>query len=137
MNCIRRARRKVSHGAERGQAMVEFALVSIPLLLICFAVIQFGLTLHDYMALTHAADVGARTASVSRGQANGVVLAQNAAKASAPDLKSTNLNVTVTAQTWSVGSQVTVQATYPYSISILGMVVASGNLSAQTTARAE
>ena len=117
--------------------MVEFALISIPLLLICFAVIQFGLTLHNYMALTHAADVGARVASVSRAQPNGVTLAQNAAIASAPDLTSANVTVTVTPQPWSAGSQITVKATYPYSINILGMVITSGNLSAQTTARAE
>jgi Flp pilus assembly protein TadG len=129
--------RRVARGSERGQAMVEFALISIPLLLICFAVIQFGLVLHDYMALTHAADVGARAASVSRNQPNGVALAQNAAIASAPDLSSSNLTVTVTAQPWSAGSQIKVQATYPYSIGILGMVVASGNLSASTTARSE
>lgn len=117
--------------------MVEFALISVPLLLICFAVIQFGLTLHNYMALTHAADVGARVASVSRDKPNGVTLVQNAAIASAPDLKSANVTVTVTPQPWATGSQITVKATYPYSINILGMVIASGNLSAQTTARTE
>jgi hypothetical protein len=43
----------------------------------------------------------------------------------------------VTPQPWSAGSQVTVQATYPYSVNILGFVVTSGNLTAQTSARAE
>ena len=63
---------------ERGQATVEFTLVIIPVLLICFGVLQFGLVLHDYVTLTHAADVGARTASVSRDQPNGATLARNA-----------------------------------------------------------
>jgi Flp pilus assembly protein TadG len=117
--------------------MVEFALISIPLLLICFAVIQFGLTLHNYMAITHAADVGARVASVSRDKPTGVVLAQNAAIASASGLNTANMTVTVTPQPWSPGSQITVEVTYPYSINILGMTVASGNLDAQTTARTE
>jgi Flp pilus assembly protein TadG len=117
--------------------MVEFSLVVIPVLLICFAILQFGLMLHDYVTVTHAADVGARVASVSRDQPNGVTLARNAAIASASDLNSSQLGVTVTPQPWSAGSQVTVQVTYPYSINILGIVVTSGNLTAQTSARAE
>ena len=122
---------------ERGQAMVEFTLVIIPVLLICFAIVQFGLMLHDYVTLTHAADVGARVASVSRDQPNGVTLARNATIASASGLNSGQLNVSVTPQPWLAGSQVTVQATYPYSVNILGFVVTSGNLTAQTSARAE
>ena len=117
--------------------MVEFTLVIIPVLLICFAIVQFGLMLHDYVTLTHAADVGARVASVSRDQANGVTLARNATIASASGLNTAQLNVTVTPQPWTAGSQITVQATYPYSVNILGFVVTSGNLSAQTSARAE
>ena len=122
---------------ERGQATVEFTLVIIPVLLICFGVLQFGLVLHDYVTLTHAADVGARTASVSRDQPNGATLARNATIASASDLNSGQISVTVTPQPWVAGSQITVRATYPYSINILGIVVTSGNLSATTSARAE
>jgi Flp pilus assembly protein TadG len=133
----RRVSRADRLGRERGQAMVEFSLVIVPVLLICFAILQFGLLLHDYVTLTHAADVGARTASVSRDQPNGVQLARNAVIASASDLNAGQLSVSVTPQPWSAGSQITVGATYPYSIDILGIVVTSGNLSAQTTARAE
>jgi Flp pilus assembly protein TadG len=133
----RRPLGREAFGRERGQAMVEFTLVIIPVLLICFAIVQFGLMLHDYVTLTHAADVGARVASVSRDQPNGVTLARNATIASASGLNSGQMNVTVTPQPWSAGSQITVQATYPYSVNILGIVVTSGNLTAQTSARAE
>jgi Flp pilus assembly protein TadG len=131
------SRSSLVRGRDRAQATVEFTLVIMPVLLICFAILQFGLMLHDYVTLTHAADVGVRVASVSRDKPNGVTLAQNATIASASDLDSAKLTVTVTPQPWSAGSQITVHATYPYSISILGLVVTSGNLSAQTTARAE
>ena len=93
--------------------------------------------LHDYVTLTHAADVGVRVASVSRDDPNAVTLARNATIASASDLNASKLTVTVTPQPWTAGSQISVHATYPYSISILGIVVTSGNLSAQTSARAE
>ena len=38
---------------------------------------------------------------------------------------------------WVHGGDVTVQATYPYSISLLGVVVASGDLTSTTTERVE
>ena len=44
--------------------------------------------------------------------------------------------VTVTS-TWTHGSDVVVQATYPYSINLLGVVVASGQLTSATTERVE
>jgi hypothetical protein len=45
-------------------------------------------------------------------------------------------NVTVTS-TWQPASDVTVTATYPYQISLLGIVVKSGDLSSTTTERVE
>ena len=55
------------------------------------------------------------------------------------DLDSTKVNVPdpVTPTGWVHGGDVTVTATYPYSISLLGIVVASGNLSSSTTERIE
>jgi hypothetical protein len=38
---------------------------------------------------------------------------------------------------WNPGDDVTVSATYPYSISLFGLVVASGNLTSTTTERVE
>ena len=55
----------------------------------------------------------------------------------ATDLDTSKLNVTVTAPPWQPGAAVTVTATYPYSINILGIVVASGNLHSATTERVE
>jgi hypothetical protein len=39
--------------------------------------------------------------------------------------------------TWDSGADVTVTASYPYSISLLGIVVKSGQLSSKTTERVE
>jgi hypothetical protein len=38
---------------------------------------------------------------------------------------------------WDQGGDVTVTATYPYSISLLGFVVKSGTLTSETTERVE
>ena len=49
-----------------GQALVEFALVLIPLMLILGAVLQFAFILGGQLGLTNAAREGARFASVSQ-----------------------------------------------------------------------
>jgi len=54
----------------------------------------------------------------------------------ATDLKASDLQVTVTS-TFQQNSDVTVAASYPYSISLLGMVVKSGRLHSSTTERVE
>jgi hypothetical protein len=59
-----------------------------------------------------------------------------AVRSSASDLNQSNLSVDVSS-TWSAGSPVTVTATYPYSISLLGWVVTSGSLTTKTTEAVE
>lgn len=48
----------------RGQALVEFALVLMPIMLILVGIIQFGLLLGANVALTNAAREGARAATI-------------------------------------------------------------------------
>jgi hypothetical protein len=65
--------------------------------------------------------------------ASATVAAVNTA---ASDLTQSKLNVTVNS-TWLPGDDVTVSATYPYSISLFGLVVANGSLKSTTTERVE
>jgi hypothetical protein len=51
---------------ERGQAMVEFAMVMLPLLLLVVGIIQFGLIFGANVSLTNAAREAAREASIYR-----------------------------------------------------------------------
>ena len=48
----------------RGQSLVEFALVLMPLLLLILGVIQFGLIFNSYVTMTNAAREGARTGTI-------------------------------------------------------------------------
>jgi Flp pilus assembly protein TadG len=121
---------------DRGQTMVEFTLVLPILVVVLFGIIQFGITFNNYIALTDAVRAGARTASVSRFSATPSTDTVSKVKTASGDLDPAQLNVTVTT-TWSQGSDVIVKATYPYSISLLGVVLASGTLSSQTTERVE
>jgi Flp pilus assembly protein TadG len=121
---------------EKGQAMTEFSVVLPVIALVLFAIIQFGIAFNNYLTLTDAVRRGARTAAVSRQTGTGTSDTVTAVKNAASDLTQSKLGVTVTS-TWNPGTDVTVSATYPYSISLFGLVVASGNLKSSTTERVE
>jgi Flp pilus assembly protein TadG len=125
---------------EDGQAMVEFALVATLLLLILFGIVQFAIAFKDSIALTDAVRAGARKAAVSRTSSDPVGATRQAVLDAATDLNPADVQVYVTpdpSPSWAAGSNVTVRATYPYQIDILGIVVASGDLHSETTERVE
>ena len=121
---------------EQGQAVTEFALILPILALLLFAVIQFGIAFNNYITVTDAVRVGARKAAVSRQAADPTGTTIGQVRSAASDLDQAQLNVSVTTD-WVQGSDVTVQASYPYSISLLGVVVQSGQLTSSTTERVE
>jgi Flp pilus assembly protein TadG len=117
--------------------MVEFALVIPILCVVLFAIIQFGIVFNDYVTLTDASRVGARKAAVSRHEADPVGVTVAKVESAAAGLDLAKLNVSVSATGWAHGEDVTVAASYPYEIDLLGFVVASGNLESETTERVE
>lgn len=130
------SRRRNAIRDERGQTMVEFALVVPILCVILFGIFQFGALYNDYVTLTDATRVGARQAAVSRRQSCPSCAAETAARNSASGLTPSKLSVSV-ASGWNYGDSVTVEATYPFKIDLLGVVVKSGTLKSKTTERVE
>ncbi|MGZ4358252.1 MAG: TadE/TadG family type IV pilus assembly protein [Gaiellaceae bacterium] len=128
--------RKAGVKAEGGQAMTEMAIVLPVLCLILFAIVQLGIVFNNYVTLTDAVRAGARKAAVSRQASDPVGLSVAQVRSSAADLQQGDLSVTVTSP-WTPGSDVTVSASYPYSINLLGLVVQSGRISSATTERVE
>ena len=131
---------------ESGQAYVEFALVLPLLLLIVLGIIQFGNAFRTYITLTDAVRVGARQAAVSRSidpESARVPLVEAKIKAAAASLDPSKLNITVTpkdaggAPGWYASGDVTVRASYPFKINILGMVVFNSTINSRTTERVE
>jgi Flp pilus assembly protein TadG len=123
---------------QRGQTMVEFAIVLPILCLLLFGAIQFGILFNNYVTLTDAVRAGARKAAVSR-QITGTTPRQaciDQIKASASDLDLSKLQPDCVSD-WQPTSTVTVTATYPYSINLMGLVIASGNLKSTTQERVE
>jgi Flp pilus assembly protein TadG len=124
--------------------MVEFALVLPILLLLIMGIIQFGIVFSHYVTLTDAVRAGARQAAVSRTLPDPVLVTENRVKQSAAGLKDSDLDITVTpydpddgSASWVQGGDVTVKATYPYSLSLFGVVVKTGRIKSETTERVE
>jgi len=129
-------RRQISFRAQKGQTMTEFALVLPLLALLLFGVIQFGIAFNNYITLTDAVRAGARKGTVAGHLNNpkGAVVAS--VQSAATDLKKSDLAIDVQS-TWESGEDVRVEASYPYSINLLGLVVKSGRLHSVTTERVE
>jgi Flp pilus assembly protein TadG len=118
--------------------MTEFALVLPILALLLFGVIQFGIVFNNYITLTDAVRAGARKAAVSRRAPDPVGAAVAATRTAAVNLRQSDLNVAVSVTpSWQAGAEATVEADYPYEISLLGLVVKSGRMHSKTTERVE
>ncbi len=129
-------RRKIQLRSEKGQSLTEFALALPILVLLLFAVIQFGIVFNSYVTLTDATRAGARKGAVSRQLANPTSATVGAVRSSAADLNQSDLSVAVSSP-WLAGSDVRVSASYPYSIRLFGVVVKTGTLTSTTTERVE
>lgn len=115
------------------------------LLVLVFGIIEVAVQFNHSLTLTDAVRAGARQAAVSRTLPGGTAAAiaatdarvRSAASGSLSDASDpTKLVVTVTSP-FTQGSDVTVKATYPYTIDILGIPVKQGHLTSETTERVE
>jgi Flp pilus assembly protein TadG len=113
-------RRRLRYREEDGQGMVEFMIVLPFLLMLLFAIIQFGIAFNQYLTITDAARVGARAAAVaySSGQCTAALTAvQN-------DVSNSEWSVISSGGYFACspganpGDQLTVTVQYPCSISI-------------------
>jgi Flp pilus assembly protein TadG len=121
---------------EQGQTMTEFAIVLPLLVVLLFGIIQFGIVFNNYVTLTDAARAAARKGAVSRNSSNPTSDCQTQGFASAADLDSSKLQLTCTSS-WGPGSDVQVDAQYPYSVTLFGLPLISGNLKTVMKERVE
>lgn len=144
----RSARRRA--GTESGQALVEFALILLPLLVIVFGIIKFGILFGQYVTLTNATAYGARTLAVNRGAGTGppnaCSMAQTALDTAATTLNTSQITITEsfpspdtsTCNALVAGDTATLQATYPCNMQILFLNVwPSCQMTAVTSVRIE
>ena len=115
--------------SERGQAMVEFAMIVPIFLLLVFAIVDFGMGLYSWITVTNAAREGARMGTVG---ADSATITQRV-KDTAGSLNNSNLTVTVTNAQGTPGSSVKVDVDYQYHlITPVGNIlhlISGGNIS--------
>jgi Flp pilus assembly protein TadG len=128
--------KRISFRNEKGQSMTEFALVLPILALLLFGVIQFGIVFNNYIQLTDAVRAGARKGAVGRHLQNPQGAVIQTVRDASTSLKQSDLNVSVTSS-WQQGEDVSVSASYPYSINLLGVVIKSGRMTSTTKERVE
>lgn len=127
---------RAGNGREDGQAMVELAMVLPILFMVLFGVMQLGQAFWSYQQLSAAVSEGARTAALSRSTGNQTSLVTSAVRAAAPNLDASDISVSVSSS-WTTGDPVTVTATYPISVDLLGQVVVDRRITSTRTARVE
>jgi Flp pilus assembly protein TadG len=126
---------------ERGQAAAELAVILPVVLLVLYAVIQFGQVYLQYQEVSAATSEGARRATTMAGVADPgrtstiVATVQGGTSVGTRSaFDGAGLTVSV-ASTWTPGTPVTVTTTYPARVTILGVTLFSGNLTTRRTSR--
>lgn len=129
-----------------GNAIVEFALVAPILLMVVTGIWQFGVVYNQMISLTQATTAGAQVLQSDRLSTSGDPCADtySAVIGAAPTLKPASVTMTISMNNGSpitatscsgkqteltMGGPVTVQVTYPYSLTIAGLAITSGSMS--------
>jgi Flp pilus assembly protein TadG len=122
----------------KGQALVEFAIILPILLLLILGIVQFGMMINSYLSIQYAAREGARAGIV--GSTDSEI--KNLIIADSPGLDSSKLTVTITPDLLSrkSGDTLTVGVSYSYNLTIPVISSIFKNsiiLSSQTSMRIE
>jgi Flp pilus assembly protein TadG len=137
-NLTRRLRRN------RGQALVELSLCTGVLCLMLLAVWQVGTIFSNYIDISEAARSGARAAALSGAPTSlndtpSLTAARNEGEFAATNSASVSgMVVTIAADPstgWIAGGKVRATVTAPYTLSLFGVSVSSGNLSVSDVMR--
>jgi Flp pilus assembly protein TadG len=101
---------------QKGQALVEFAIILPIILMLVMGILQFGMMLNSYLAIENAAREGARAGIIGSSDAE----IQSLLISTAPSLDPNNLTVTITPNyaTRKSGDTLTVKVTYNYKLNV-------------------
>lgn len=125
-------------GNEKGQSVVEFAIILPIVVLVLMAIIEFGIMLNCYLKVENAAREGARAGIVSTSN----VVIRNSIVNVSPNLKAANLQISISPAEASrkSGETLTVNVSYKYEMTvpiISNLFGKSVDLKAQTSMRIE
>jgi Flp pilus assembly protein TadG len=132
---------RVRSRVDRGAAAVEFAIISVPLFLLLFGIIQFGFVFFQQITITQAAREGARSLSLNIGTGTPgtcdasciSAVKSRTVSAAAPGVTLSSATSFDTVQTCPAGatqsSSAIVQVHYQVSVALLFTVTISGKAS--------
>ena len=112
LKLIRRRAEKGQRG-EKGQALVEFALLVPIFLMLLFAIVDFGMGFHSWITVTNSAREGARLGAVAATEQQIIDRVHDTATLINED---TNMDVLVTNAQGLPGESVVVQVDYDYDL---------------------
>lgn len=123
---------------EKGQSLVEFAVILPILLLILMGIAEFGMMINSYLTIENASREGARRGIVGSSDTD----IENSVIATSPNLNVSDLTISITPSEGSrhSGDSLTVSLTYKYHLTvpiISGLVSDGVTLNSQTTMRVE
>lgn len=98
--------------SQKGQSLVEFALIVPLILLLLFGMFDIGRVLFSAVALEHAAREGARVASVGKTNAEVIASIRNATTG----LDSNQVAVSISTQARTSGENIEIHLSYPVSM---------------------
>ena len=133
-----------------GAQAVEFALIAPLLLTLIMGIVQFSITLNNYIELTEGVRTGARNLAISRAMASATPYTTTVSNisSSAGNLTASSIAVTITvngtacstdatcstALSTAAGQTASVSATYPCNLQVMGVnFLPSCSLSSQTS----
>lgn len=122
------------YAPERGQAATEFAIFLPVLAMLLMAIVSYGQMIWADMELTTGTRDGARRAAVARTEAQPVEAVRQTVLRSLDATKASDVTVTVVGG-WNAKDRVTVTATRPWNLDIMGIELWTGSLSSQSTIR--
>jgi len=136
---------RLARSRKAGTSVVEMTIVLPLLLLIVFAIGEFGIAYTRWVSLTNAAREGARAGVVFRNPCNAGTV-ENEIRATVSDfadssgLDGATINTDIVGTCLGTGTQLTVTSTVPYNygaLAALGGLAPTVNLSARTVMRNE
>jgi hypothetical protein len=124
-------RQRVRARGQSGQALIEAAIILPVILIVVFAIINFAIVWNHWESLTDAVRAGGRAAATCRFGGD-YAAAYNAAAGDLPSHPAPSATGCGPA-----GSTITVTATYPFKINVMGLVVKAGDLTSSITETVE
>lgn len=122
--------------SQKGQSLVEFALVIPLLIVLLFGIVDFGRVFHTYLTLDHAGREAARAASV--GGTDDEIESIAVSNGTSINLTESQVEINPTGEKNS-GENVTITITYPidFLTPVIGDIVGSFDLENITVMRLE